>query len=207
MMRHIRPHELFCRVKTDSYAERLMTIVMPDDQTPRLLDTAVLVALCRLVQPHTIYEFGTGRGIQTINLTLAAPGVTVYTVDLPDPALAEPEDRELAEGLRKLPASSSEAHLSRWWGIGPICGDSRSCDLPPTIGPTVVYVDGGHAESVVRSDTARALDIVRPDGGAIAWHDYSPEWPGVVQVLDELAEHEDLEHVEETSLVLWGARR
>jgi len=36
------------------------------------------------------------------------------------------------------------------------------------------FIDGGHREDVVTSDTRKALEVVRP-GGLLLWHDYCPE--------------------------------
>jgi len=47
-----------------------------------------------------------------------------------------------------------------------------------------VFIDAGHTREAVAADIAAWLPKVRP-GGRIAGHDYAPEWPGVVQAVDE----------------------
>lgn len=36
------------------------------------------------------------------------------------------------------------------------------------------FIDGGHSEKVVSSDTAKAFELVRP-GGLVLWHDFCPD--------------------------------
>ena len=60
----IRPHRLFNLVSTPSYEARLVKIVLPNQRTPMLLDTAILLTLAKLVDPRTYFEFGTLLGIQ-----------------------------------------------------------------------------------------------------------------------------------------------
>lgn len=204
MMHSIRPHTLFCAVKSASYSERLMQVVLPDDRTPKLLETALLVALARLVRPNVVLELGTGRGVQTLNLALAAPGAQVYTVDLDNPEEADSLDLIIARGLARCPkAFEGSPQAAR---IHQLRGDSRRIplDLPPHTQRLLVYVDGGHSLEVVRSDTERALGLAKQyPGSAIAWHDYDGKWPEVMLALRKAAERERLYHIQETSLVVW----
>jgi len=59
---NIRPHKLFNLVKTPCYFDRMVQVVLPDQRTPFLLDTAILLALAKLVRARTIFEFGKRRG-------------------------------------------------------------------------------------------------------------------------------------------------
>jgi hypothetical protein len=67
-----------------------------------------------------------------------------------------------------------------------------------------VFVDGSHAYSYVKSDSERALALVRP-GGLVLWHDYSgpSHSPGVYQALNELAERLPLVRIEGTMLAAY----
>src|ERR1700720_678918 len=78
-----RPHRLFNLVKTRSYEARMVQIVLPDQRAPILLDTAILLALAKLVQPRTYFEFGTYLGVQLINVAANLPQESrLYTLDL-----------------------------------------------------------------------------------------------------------------------------
>ena len=50
----------------------------------------------------------------------------------------------------------------------------------------LVFVDGGHSYGVCKSDSEKALSLVRK-GGVVVWDDYGTYWPGVKKVLDELS--------------------
>ncbi len=86
-MHNIRPHKLFNLVKSTSYLERMVHMVLPEQNTPLLMDTAVLLALGRLVRPRTIFEFGTYVGFQTLNLAANFPETKIYTLDLDEASL------------------------------------------------------------------------------------------------------------------------
>jgi len=84
-------------------------------------------------------------------------------------------------------------------------GDSKSFDESPFVGwADLVFVDGAHAESYVRSDSAKALRIVKP-GGLILWHDYvGPiDAPGVYNGLNALAKTLPIRHVKGTTFAAY----
>jgi predicted O-methyltransferase YrrM len=84
-------------------------------------------------------------------------------------------------------------------------GDSKALDIRPWAGQCdLVFVDASHAYSYVVSDSAKALELVRP-GGVVLWHDYAGphQSPGVRRALDELARQLPLAHIAQTSLVAY----
>jgi hypothetical protein len=88
-------------------------------------------------------------------------------------------------------------------------GDSKQFDESPYVDfADVVFVDGSHAHSYVRSDSAKAMRIVKP-GGLVLWHDYrGPSLTvGVYAALNELARTHALRHVDGSSLVAWRRPR
>lgn len=208
MVRHIRPHHLFTRVVTPSYGERLVSIVLPHDKTPKLLETAVLLSLERLVGARRVFELGTYLGIQTLNLAAnVGEGGVVYTLDLDDEAAARAtqvaEDRAITE--RSLRQAGRRAFASSPYAarVVQLLGDSNDLDATPYLDSIdLVYVDGGHDERTVRADSAsafRMLSKTRP--AAICWHDYgSATYPDVTRVLEEMSEERALYHVEETMM-------
>ncbi len=87
--------------------------------------------------------------------------------------------------------------------IEQLYGDSKAFDDGPHRERyDVVFVDGSHARSYVRSDSAKALRMVKP-GGIVLWHDYGPGVPGVFRVLNQLALTLPLVHVTGTALVCY----
>ena len=169
----------------------------------------ILAVLAR--DARRMFEFGTCTG-KTAYLWARnqPPGGTVTTLTLAPDATAAyqaaPGDDPLAESYAK-----EESRFSRFlYGgteaggrIVQLYGDSKRFDAGPYAGACdVVFVDGAHAYSYVVSDSAKALDMVRP-GGLVLWHDYSPESPGVFRALNELAARLPLVHVQGTTLVAW----
>jgi len=67
----------------------------------------------------------------------------------------------------------------------------------------MVFVDAGHTYRYVKSDTEKALKMLRP-GGVILWHDYMQLLhPDVVQCLCEKAEVGlNIGHLRGTSLAV-----
>lgn len=88
-----------------------------------------------------------------------------------------------------------------------LLGDSKHLDeAPHEDSSDLVFVDGSHAYSYVKSDSQKAMRMVKP-GGVVLWHDYrDPSWEdtsGVFRALNELAENLPLVHLRGTSLVAW----
>jgi len=208
MLTHIRPHQLFTRVETESYQERLVSVVLPHDRTPMLLETAVLLSLIRLLRPRRVFEFGTYLGIQTLNMVAnLETDAEVYTLDLDKEAFRSanqlPEDREISK--RHLAHEDRLAFYGTDYAerVHSLVGDSTCFDFSSYFGKMdFIYVDGGHDFRTVRSDTEQAflmLSADRPVG--ICWHDYrSATYPDVTTLLDGVARDHDLFHVEETMM-------
>mgnify|MGYP001600832897 CR=1 FL=1 len=140
-------------------------------------------------------EFGTFIGRNALNMSFNT-NHPIYTIDsgVPD----DPRYGSYVPGEDFVNADiANKPHL--------LLGDSRVVDIPVephTAG--FVYVDGGHTYQVVKTDSARALDLVHPDG-FIVWDDYSGTWPGVIRALDELSETVSLLLVQKECYVVWGS--
>jgi predicted O-methyltransferase YrrM len=72
--------------------------------------------------------------------------------------------------------------------------DGKKADL--------VLIDAGHSYECVRSDSEKALRLLSP-GGIVIWDDYSANWPGVYDYLNELGRQLGLSHVADTQLVVY----
>jgi predicted O-methyltransferase YrrM len=142
-----------------------------------------------------IVEFGTFIGRTALNMSLNTQH-PIYTIDsgVPD----DPRYGDYVPGEDFIDADiANKPHL--------LLGDSRTVDIPVkphTAG--FVYVDGGHSYEVVKSDSARALELVHPDG-FVVWDDYHGTWPGVIRALDELSETVSFLLVQKECYVLWGS--
>ena len=208
-MRHtLRPHRVFLLHRTDRPADRLASFVLPTDRTPRLLETAILIALLRALGARKVLEIGTLYGLQTLNLAANLPADGhVWTLDLDEGALARaahaPADRAIAEQHRAQAHAPAFGSLPWRERVTQLWGDSTAFDFTPLLGRmNLVYVDGGHDTRTVASDSGRAFSLLDPDWpGAIVWHDdQNPAHPDVGTHLDELARDRDVFHVAETWL-------
>lgn len=93
--------------------------------------------------------------------------------------------------------------------ITQLFGDSKAFDESPYENwADLVFVDGAHAESYVRSDSAKALRIVKP-GGLILWHDYvgRHDAPGVYHGLHALAQTLPIRHLRGTTFAAYRRPR
>lgn len=207
-MHHIRPHRLFNMVESISYEQRMVRVVLPEQRTPLLLETAVLLALTKLVCPRTFFEFGTFLGIETLNIAAnLPPEARLYTLDLDEKSLEglEQDDNDkplttihmsMQDKLAFL-GSSCEAKITRLYG------NSNKFDCSPFFRRIdMVYVDGGHDLQTLTSDTSNAYKMLNQDHAAcIAWHDFgNPKCPAVGPYLSGLKSPNEIFHVEETML-------
>lgn len=165
------------------------------------LELMVLATTCAFLTPRRIFEFGTFDGMTTLHLAMNTPGDTVITtLDLHpnDPARQEDtvdttiyRDIEVGRRFRDHPLASK---------VRQVFSDSTCLDTTPyRAQQDVIFIDGGHEYSIVRSDTLKALEMVTP-GGIIFWHDYYYHHFGVYTWLNELAATRDLATVPGTTL-------
>lgn len=211
MLYHIRPHTLFNLVTSSSYEDRMVKLVLPDQRTPILLESAVLLSLTKLVRPRTFFEFGTFLGIETLNMAANLPTESrLYTLDLDEQSLKTAQqadyDRPLTEVHMKeqdklaFLASEYEKRITRLYG------DSNTFDFSSFHAKMdMIYVDGGHDLRTLTSDTQNAFQMLSRDHSAcIAWHDFdNPTCPAVGPYLREYPN--EIFHVEETMMAFYVA--
>lgn len=160
-----------------------------------------------------LFEFGTCTGrtaylwarnspadARVITITLAPEQVNQYHRDDAD------DETDTAAALSESAYASflysgtpSESKIEQLFGDSKALDASRwaeQCDL--------VFVDGSHAYSYVKSDSEKALALVRP-GGLVLWHDYAgpSHSPGVYRALNELREQLPLVRIADTMLVAY----
>lgn len=215
-MEHIRPHQIFRLVDSKSCNDRVVKIVLPPSQVPSepmLLDTAILLALARVVNARTVFELGTYVGIMTLDLAMnLPPDARLYTLDLDPGSFSQikhqqhQEDREISEIYLKedsRPAFSGTPCENK---ITRLFGDSNEFDFGEFQGKVdMVYVDGGHDLRTVQSDTENALKMLPADSmSCLAWHDYeNPSYPDLTRYLKDLSNRLPMYHVEETMICFY----
>jgi hypothetical protein len=180
MMLSIRPRAIF-----DLVPPEVENFVIPVPRqslgSPTILEQCLLVGVGHIVRAKQIFEFGTFRGRTTLMLRRNFPSAFLVTLDL---------DMQQSDSL--LTGVPDLRRIKR-----------HSCQFQPgTERYDLMFVDGGHDQATVTSDTGKAVQMLDDGRGAIVWHDYSPAWPGVRKCLDGLAESTLLYHIEDTSLVV-----
>ena len=219
-MHKIRPHKLFTLVRSKSYVDRMVKVVLPDKETPVFFDTAILLALAKVVRPQTVFEFGTYIGVGTLNLAVNLPEARIYTLDLDETAVAAPVEGGRVSGLRDRFGTQENEVLTHLAfrdrlaflntpyekRITRLFGDSNTYDFSALAHQIdVVYIDGGHDPVTLDSDTRNAFNIIsenRP--GCIAWHDCgNPRYPHIMDYLVRVSETRDLFYVEESWTVFY----
>ena len=160
-----------------------------------------------------IFEFGTATGRTTYVLARNAPDdAKIDTLTYFDDGTGDAEfnaDDPDAEKWKKIALGESR-YDKFYYEDTPVAhkvaqhfGDSAKFDEAPYEGKVdLIFVDGAHSYSYVKSDSAKALRMVAP-GGFVLWHDYSPRCPGVYKALNELGRELPLAHLKGTTLVAY----
>jgi predicted O-methyltransferase YrrM len=171
-------------------------------------ELAVMALICQWLKPSSVFEFGTFNGRTTLNLAANTPAdARIYTLDLPDAGETE-FDVERGDSDLHLEERSGN-HFRDTAFSGKIeqlwCDSARFDETSLREQVDLVFVDGAHSFDYVRSDTTKALAMLRP-GGVILWHDYCAWYPGVFEYLHELLPCYPLKHIEATHFAVLHGR-
>ena len=151
-------------------------------------DILVLCALSQALGCRTIFEIGTLLGGTTRLLAQNNQASHVYTLDLPSLEAVgrtryDVTDPEYFESWNRGMLFHGTPEETR---ITPLFGDSASFDYSPYAGKMdLVFIDGSHSSSYVKSDTEAALTMLSPMG-TIAWDDYT-HYPSIYRYVNRLA--------------------
>ena len=204
----ILPTAAISRVLPGLFEPRLLEID-PAEGNVTTLELAVLAESVRRSKPSVLFEIGTFDGRTTLNLAANTPTTArIHTLDLLASQITATRyglDRGESQFVKKEASGRRFAGTPFAPKIIQHFGDSATFDfLPFRGGIDWFFIDGSHAYDYVRSDTALALASIRDRGGIIFWHDYQPDWPGVIRALNELQRSEHrlagLVHLEGTTL-------
>lgn len=171
-------------------------------------DLMIICALARLKSPRRIFEFGTFTGNTTLNLAMNAPhDAAIVTLDL------SPQDRAVMDGTRWETTFGADVigrrfrdsvHAGR---VSQLLMDSRKFDPGPYAHSIdFAFIDACHEYQLVKNDSEKAFEMLAP-GGVVAWHDYTPEFPGVCRHLEEVGQGRKLRWIEGTSVVFYADDR
>ena len=171
-------------------------------------ELVVLSTLCAHLQPQLMLEFGTFDGLTALHLAMNSPAeARVVTLDLhPDDPIRQQttDDTFYSRGVTVGARFQGTAEAAK---IEQVYCDTTKFDQTPYRGQVdFLFVDAGHAYELVRSDSEKALEMVRP-GGVILWHDYHYAHDGVYTCLNELADKVTLSQIPNTKFVCHISQR
>jgi len=160
---------------------------------------------------RAMFEFGTCTGKTAYLWARNAPADAEIVTFTLAPGQVGAYSTEGGDDARDVRHALQESAFDRFLYTGTdaesrivqLYGDSKAFDESPYLERfDLVFVDGSHAYSYVRSDSEKALRICRP-GGLVLWHDYSGSrhCPGVFRALNELARRVPLVRISDTTFV------
>lgn len=169
-----------------------------------LHELVILSTVCAYLKPDLLFEFGTYDGLTTLHFAMnSGQDARVITTDLDpdDPARQIITDDTFY--TRNVTVGAHFHQKKEESKIEQIYVNSTQFDHRPLrkkVG--LIFIDGGHTDEIVRSDTRKALEMVIP-GGVIFWHDYVYTQVGVYTWLNELSSSVALMSVPDTTLVYY----
>jgi predicted O-methyltransferase YrrM len=186
------------------------------------LEASIICSLLLLNKPLVIFEFGTFLGYTTSVLLLNTDKDSkVYSIDLPNSYIKEDKILENTDWTRihsddqyndnfltSLAFDKGEKYLKNFRKdprLTLIKQDSQQF-IPEELGlvnkTDFIFIDGGHTDAIVRSDTQKSLKMLS-DGGTLIWHDYNSKvHPKVTEIVNNYSEHKITLHVENTLLAI-----
>jgi hypothetical protein len=173
------------------------------DSSHDRIEYPLLGAICALLQPRRIFEFGTYHGEATLMLARVCPEARITTVNIP--AGQQPAHR--VEPMQAVELIGEEQIGWRFRGhpeagrIEQILADTAQLDTAPHRGRyDFVWIDAGHSYANVKNDTRKAFEVAG-EGAHIFWHDFDATQPGLTEWLLEFSRERPLHWIGRTSLV------
>jgi predicted O-methyltransferase YrrM len=212
----IRPRVIFGEIEKRFNSENVIfQSIMPPTQigSMTLLEGAVLASLVKLVNAKHIFEFGTFMGSTSVLFALnSSDDCHVTTLDIDPEELAQlntssdgsPDSELVDDFLRERRSSEGAPSIQRapievQQKITQLIQNSKTLDVEKQDLSNkfdLVFVDGGHDYETARSDTFKAIDMVKPHG-VVAWHDYGSDvFSDVTKLVNELSHDMPIFHVE-----------
>ena len=140
------------------------------DGTSRVIDIALLRALCRKFEDCQYLEIGSWRGESLANVSQIAK--EVYSVSLSDAEMKqfgfEKEIKLQRIFSEDLPNVTHIKHNSFTFDFESL---NKKFDI--------VFVDGDHSYEGVKTDTKSAFSLLKDENSLIVWHDYGKNYEGI----------------------------
>jgi predicted O-methyltransferase YrrM len=222
----IKPRIILKRVEAMYQAPVQLSMFMPssDIGSITLLEGAMLAAIARLIHPNIIFEFGTYLGYTTTILVKnTSKECKVTSIDLGDvsdrfSSAAEysleellVDDKKNDDYLRFNQSKRGEYYINSLTEVESrrlnlLKMDSKLLDINQAKLNSVVdmvFIDGGHDDSTIDSDTTNAIKMIG-NSGVVIWHDFnSSVHHDVTDYLMNFAKGNIVFHIESTMLAFY----
>lgn len=166
--------------------ELLLAPVKSNEHNTSAFELTAITSLIKDKNCSTIFEIGTydGRTTRAMALNLATDSGKIYTLNLPpdNNTVVLQTDKVDVQLATKVISGERFLNTPQEKSIKQLWGDSATFDFSPYYQKMdLVFIDGAHSEDYVANDTAKALEMIKPSGGWVIWHD-APYF-GVVKFL------------------------
>jgi hypothetical protein len=163
-----------------------------------------------------MFELGTCTGKTSYLMARnSKPEAKVFTLTLPPEEIKKYEQTSHDDKIATNNALSESAFTNFFYSgtsvekkIQQLFCDSKNFDENKYLNFfDLIFIDGSHAYSYIKSDTEKCMKMLKKDG-IILWHDYSGVNKGskdVYRYLNELSQKYELFHIKETSFVMYKA--
>ena len=221
----IKPRVLFQLIEKKFQDPLAINLPIPSSKIGSVttLEASLICALLKLQIPKTIFEFGTFLGYTTSIFLMNSPSTTkIFSIDLPitnqdvsklsevDWNLVQSNDAYNDQFLTQLAFQEGEYYLRNFEkenNLKLIKSDSLLFEPGDYFSDheiDFVFIDGGHTDSVVKSDTSVSLRM-RSENALVLWHDFNSTIHGkVTEVVKNYAQGDLVLHVQHTLLALTG---
>lgn len=171
-------------------------------EEPSLYELVVLAKIISSTNPKVVFEIGTFEGGTTCNIAVnTSDDSSIYTLDLGDGDVKNIWDKSLDVYPHETGIRFKESQIEN--KITQLFGNSQKFDYSKFYGKIdLVFIDACHHYDHVKKDSENAFKMINSKG-IIIWHDYATYAPGVIKALEEIAKEKKLQHVKDTSLVLF----
>jgi len=219
---NIRPRHVFKLIKPQAGNTTFQAII-PTINDGRggltFLETAIVVALLKVVNPQNIFEFGTFLGATTVTLAMnSSEDARITTLDIAPEELAQiqlrdakpwaEEDNAIRDfSVQKGGTVIDQADDACRSKITRVLQNSLTLDTKQRGyrgNFDFIFVDGGHDYRSVKNDTEKSLEMMRSDDSIIVWHDFnSAVHTGVTQYVSEFSRARRVMHVGDTMIAFY----
>ncbi|MCP4133094.1 MAG: class I SAM-dependent methyltransferase [bacterium] len=159
---------------------------------------------------NSMFEIGTGRGDTTLLWAQHSPkDAKIFTLTLPrgseEIKVTKTDNKDAnRRAITELTTENFVYENTPYsHKITQLYADSKNFDETKYKDSIdMMFIDGAHTYSYVKSDTQKALAMVKK-GGYIIWHDYKHKLPDVFKYLHELNKTLEIYNIEGTALVIY----